>query len=121
MNPLTSGGSRLNLLPMNTISREMNRWIDELTNDSSCVGNVPVSIWEDETHYQLEFDLPGVVVDDVDIWIDDNVLHVTANRPVNEDIKFLRQERKFGSVARKFSMPTRVDGNNIEAVCHEAF
>ena len=115
MNQLISNGSRFNLLPMNSLSREMNRWIDELTVDAKDTAGAPASIWETDTHYFLEFDLPGVVADDVDINIVEDVLHVSANRPLKGDVTFLRQERRFGSVERQFSMPARVDENQIEA------
>ena len=66
MNAVTSNGSRFNLLPMNVFSREMNRWIDELNSESKCASCAPASIWESDVHFHLEFDLPGVHVDDVD-------------------------------------------------------
>lgn len=102
-------------LPMNSFSREMNRWIDDVTTDTQTAGEAPVSIWESETHYFLEFDLPGVVAENVDIKIVENVLHVSANRPSPNDETFLRQERRFGSVERRFSMPERIDEDQIEA------
>ena len=104
-----------NRLPLNSLSREMNRWMDELSGDSRAAREVPVSIWEDESHFFLEFDLPGVKSDDVDIKIIEDVLHVSAERPASEDETFLRQERRFGTVERKFSMPARIDENQIEA------
>ncbi len=115
MNAVLSNGSRFNLFPMNSLSREMNRWIDELTVDAKDTAGAPASIWETDTHYFLEFDLPGVVADDVDIKIVEDVLHVSANRPLKGDVTFLRQERRFGAVERQFSMPARVDKNQIDA------
>lgn len=115
MNSVMSNGSRLNLLPMNSLSREMNRWIDELSGSASSVSSAPASIWEDDTHYFLEFDLPGVVADDIDIKVVENTLHITANRPSKSDVNYLRQERRFGSVERTFSLPSRVDESQIEA------
>lgn len=114
MNAILANLSRRHL-PMNNLSSEMNRWIDELSTDAQTAGDAPVSIWENETHYFLEFDFPGVIADDVDIKIVENVLQVSANRPLKDDVTFLRQERRFGSVERKFSMPERVDENQIEA------
>ena len=58
-----------NRLPLNNLSREVSRWMDELTNDARGCCEAPVSIWEDESHFFLEFDLPGVNADDVDIKI----------------------------------------------------
>ena len=115
MNAVTSNGSRLILLPLSSVSREMNRWIDELTTEAKCAGCAPVSIWESDTHFHLEFDLPGVHVDDVDLSVVENVLHVTAERKAKSDVSFVRQERHLGTIERQFSLPTRIDESGIEA------
>ena len=115
MNNLMTNGSRFNLLPLGSVTREMNRWIDELAHDSKAVGTAPVSIWESDTHYHFEFDLPGVVAEDLDVKIVENVLHVLANRPQKTDVNFVRQERSFGQFERQFTLPSRVDENDVEA------
>lgn len=115
MNAITGNGSRLNLLPMNVFSREMNRWIDELSNEAQSVGHAPVSIWETDTHFHLEFDLPGMNVEDVDLKVVENVLHVNAKRELNEGVGYIRQERQFGQIERQFSLPARIDESGIEA------
>ena len=118
MNALTSNGSRFNLLPTNALSREMNRWIDELTADSKCAGSAgcaPVSIWETATQFHLEFDLPGVRPENVDLQVVDHVLHVTAMREAAGDVSFLRQERRFGTIERQFRLPAQIDETGIVA------
>ncbi len=115
MNAVTSNGSRFNLLPLSSVSREMNRWIDELTTETKCAGCAPVSIWESDTHFHLELDLPGVHVNDVDLKVVENVLHVTADRPAKDDVSFVRQERHFGTIERQFGLPVRIDESGIEA------
>ena len=115
MNAVSSNGSRLNLLPMNVFSREMGRWVDELANESKSVGHAPVSIWETDTRFRLEFDLPGVKVDDVDLKVVENVLHISAQRHAADDVTYLRQERSYGTIERQFSLPARIDESGIEA------
>jgi len=115
MNAPTTNGSRLNLLPMNVFARDMSRWIDELSSESKGAGVAPTSIWESDTHYYLEFDLPGVVVDDVDLKVVENVLHITASRDVPEDVSYIRQERSFGTIERQFGLPARIDESGIGA------
>ena len=63
----------------------------------------------------LEFDLPGVHVEDVDLKVVENVLHVTASRQPKGDVTFVRQERHFGTIERQFSLPARIDESGIEA------
>ena len=115
MNTLLTNGSRFNLLPMNPFSREMSRWIDELAGDAKVTNSAPASIWENDTHYHLEFDMPGVVSEDVDVKVHENTLHVSASRPAKSDVNFLRQERHFGLIERQFTLPARVDDSQIEA------
>jgi HSP20 family protein len=114
MNALTNG-SRLNLLPMNVFTRDLSRWIDELSPETKSAGVAPTSIWETDSHFHLEFDLPGVNVDDVDLKVVENVLHVTASRNVPEDVEYIRQERNFATVERQFGLPARIDESGIEA------
>ena len=115
MNALPTNGSRFNLLPMNIISREMSRWIDDLTSEESCRCAAPVSIAEFDTHYLLEFDLPGVDVDDVELKVVENVLHFSATREAPAETNFVRQERTFGSIERQFNLPSRIDESGIGA------
>lgn len=115
MNAVTSNGSRLNLLPMNSISREMSRWIDELSNEAKNSGSAPVNIWQTGTHFHLEFDLPGMNVEDVDLKVVENVLCVAAAREPCDEVTFIRQERPFGQVERQFKLPARIDESGIEA------
>jgi len=111
-------GSRFNLLPINTLSREMGRIFDEMnTSEKGDLGDsgVPVSIWESDDHYYFEFDVPGVTSDDVDVTVVEDVLTVVTERTNAEDQEYLRQERSYGVRERKFSLPARVDADNIEA------
>jgi HSP20 family protein len=115
MNALATNGSRFNLLPMNVFSRDLSRWIDDVSSENKCGNCAPASIWETDTHFHLEFDLPGSNVDDVDLKVVENVLHITASRNVPDDVEYIRQERKFGAVERQFGLPARIDESGIEA------
>lgn len=110
-----SNGSRLNFLPVSVFSREMGRWMDELTQDAKSARTASASVWEDDLHFFFEFDLPGVSVENVEVKVLENVLHVNANRPINEEVNFIRQERTFGAIERQFSLPARIDDSNIQA------
>ncbi len=121
MNTVLKNGSRFNLLPMNAFSREMSRWVNELSgdvgmaSDAGVVGQTPVSIWESDTSFHFQFDLPGVSPDDVDLKIIENTLHLTASRTPPADMMMMRQERRFGSIERQFLLPARVDANQVQA------
>lgn len=74
------------------------------------------SLWEDENHFYLEFDLPGVLQENVDVTIDKGVLKVTAERKAPEgERKYWHQERGYGRVERSVELPDTVDPAQVEA------
>ena len=108
-------GSRFNLLPINTLSREMGRIFDEMAVSDNRESGAPVSIWENDSHYYFEFDVPGVMSENVDVTVVEDVLTVATKREAPEGQEYLRQERSYAASERKFSLPARVDADNIEA------
>ncbi len=115
-------GSRLTLLPMGTWNHELGTWIDQMMQpmlgvqkDRHPEFSAPLSIWETDTHYHFEFDLPGVELPAIDMKLEQNVLHISAMRPVRADVEVIRQERGFGKIERQISLPERIDDEQIEA------
>ncbi len=76
-----------------------------------------IDIKELDTAYTFDVELPGVSKEDIEINVVDDVLSITINKieEVNEEnTKFVRKERKFGTYSRSFSIPD-VDTDNIKA------
>jgi len=69
---------------------------------------------ETDTHYLLNFDLPGVKKDDVKIDLKDNQLSVSGERK-GESKSRQGRERFYGSFYRSFTLPSNIDANKIEA------
>lgn len=77
-----------------------------------------VDIREDEDHYQLVADLPGVDREDVDITVEDNVLTFRGQRTTEQEDtgkNYRRRERVHGEFLRQFTLPDTVDLENIHA------
>ncbi|HMO13942.1 MAG TPA: Hsp20/alpha crystallin family protein [Pirellulaceae bacterium] len=115
-------GSRFTLLPMGTWNPELGTLMDHVLQpvlgrspNQTCDMTAPLSIWETDTHYHFEMDLPGVELSSVDMKLEKGVLHIVANRPVRADVEFIRQERCFGKIERLISLPDRIDEEKIEA------
>jgi HSP20 family protein len=73
---------------------------------------------EGEYAYHLEVDLPGMKKVDINIQIEDNVLVISGERKVKEEIKeenYYKIESSFGTFSRSFSLPDDVDVENIHA------
>ncbi|NPA65824.1 MAG: Hsp20/alpha crystallin family protein [Epsilonproteobacteria bacterium] len=77
-----------------------------------------VNTREDEDAYYIDVDLPGVKKDDVEISIDKNILTIKGKREVRKEVKeedYYRIESAYGTFARSFTLPEKVDTENIEA------
>jgi HSP20 family protein len=76
----------------------------------------PASLWEEEGRWSIEFDLPGVKLEDIDVTLEKNALTLTAERRApQEDRKFWHQERGYGRIERVITLPETVDPEGIEA------
>lgn len=77
-----------------------------------------VNTREDDDAYYIELDLPGVKKEDVEISVDKNILTIKGKREVkNEEEKndYYRIESAYGTFARSFTLPEKVDSENISA------
>ena len=77
-----------------------------------------VNTRETEDAYHIEVELPGVKKSDVDISVDGNVLTISGERNVKEEFKdedYHRVESRYGLFSRSFTLPEKVDIENIEA------
>jgi len=70
--------------------------------------------------YHIDVDLPGVNKDNVDIHIEEGVLHIFGERKTKEETKqedYYKIESSFGRFERRFTLPAGVDSENIHAEC----
>ncbi len=75
-------------------------------------------ISETEDGYEVRTELPGVSKDDVQISVKDNCLTIQGEKRWengDESKDYRRIERQFGNFERRFSLPPKVDVNNITA------
>jgi len=72
--------------------------------------------WRDGEQFVVEFDLPGVSPDSVDLDVERNVLTVTAQRPpLDQQADFLAAERPRGVFSRQLVLGDNVDLDRIQA------
>lgn len=77
-----------------------------------------VDILEEENHYLLKADLPGVDDKDLEITLDKNVLTIKGQRSdeVETETKSVtRRERFTGEFVRKFTLPETANGQATTA------
>ena len=61
--------------------REVDRLADRLWGTSAHPAVMPIDAWRDGDQFLIEFDLPGISADAVDLDVERNVLTIRAERP----------------------------------------
>ena len=78
-----------------------------------------MDIKENEDHFLVSADLPGVNEKDIEVTLQDGVLLLSGKRELNKQEKTERgyySERSYGSFCRSFTLGDGVEPDKIEAV-----
>lgn len=77
---------------------------------------MPMDAWREGDQFVIEFDLPGVSPDSIDLDVERNVLTVKAERvPRNGDWEMLASERIRGAFSRQLVLGDNLDLEHIQA------
>src|SRR3954449_5020211 len=77
---------------------------------------MPMDAWREGDRFVIEFDLPGVAKDSIDLDVERNVLTVRAERVArNGDWEALASERPKGVFSRQLVLGDNLDLDRIEA------
>ncbi|MCC7192514.1 MAG: Hsp20/alpha crystallin family protein [Phycisphaeraceae bacterium] len=104
--------------PLDNLQDEFNRTLSRWWSDGdrSVTGIYPVDIREDNDHIYVEAELPGFKKEDVEITLENGLLHIVAQRKVEEKKgESHLAERRFTRVARSFTLPNTVDETKVDA------
>ena len=77
---------------------------------------MPMDAWREGDTFMIEFDLPGVSQESIDLDVERNVLTVRAERVArNGDWEMLASERPRGAFSRQLVLGDNLDLDRIEA------
>jgi len=77
-----------------------------------------VNTREGEFAYHVEVDLPGVKKEDIEINVHDNVVTLSGERTIKNELKeenYYKVESDYGKFERSFSLPENSDVENVHA------
>ncbi len=77
-----------------------------------------VNTREGEFAYHIEIDLPGISKEDIEITTEDNVLTISGERKIKNEVKeedYYKVESQYGKFSRSFTLPEKVDISAIQA------
>ena len=96
--------------------RELDRFAQQVLGTAARPAVMPMDAWREGEEFVVEFDLPGIDADSLDIDIERNVVTVRAERPaVDPDREMLATERPRGVFSRQLVLGENLDTDRIEA------
>ena len=114
---------------MNTINRlreEMDHLFENFLGGAQRVagagfvqGYPAVNVWEDEQNLYAEAEVPGLTMDELEIYVVGNELTVRGERKEGEEQAYHRRERGVGKFQRVLPLPLPIDSEKVEARLHD--
>lgn len=96
--------------------RELDRLTQQAFGTLARPSTMPMDAWRDGDVFHVEFDLPGVSQDSIDIDVERNVVTVKAERPDRaSDAELVAAERPRGVFSRQLVLGDNVDTERIQA------
>lgn len=96
--------------------RDFDRIAQQILGTTNRPAVMPMDAWREGERFIIEFDLPGVAQDSVDLDVERNVLTVRAERLArNGDWEMLAAERPRGAFSRQLVLGDNLDLERIEA------
>jgi HSP20 family protein len=99
--------------------REFDRLAQQLLGTTGTINRpavMPMDAWREGDVFVLEFDLPGVAKESIDLDVERNVLTIKAERVArNGDWEMLASERPRGLFSRQLVLGDNLDLDRIEA------
>jgi HSP20 family protein len=96
--------------------RDLDRFTQQMSGTAARPAVMPMDAWRDGDQFVVEFDLPGIDEQSLDIDIERNVVTVRAERPaVDPNREMLATERPRGVFSRQLVLGENLDTEKIEA------
>ncbi len=100
--------------------RELDRFTQQALGTAARPAVMPMDAWREGDAFFVEFDLPGINRDSLDLDIERNVVTVRAERPaVDPNREMLATERPRGIFSRQLVLGDNLDTERIEASYQE--
>ena len=99
--------------------RELDRLTQQVSGNPGTLARpsvMPMDAWQDGHEFIVEFDLPGVSPESIDLDVERNVLTVKAERKaLTGDREFIAAERPRGVFNRQLILGDTLDTENVQA------
>jgi HSP20 family protein len=113
--------------PLMRLQDEMNRAFEGFFEDAPALRGYgaaypAVNLWEDGDGAYVECELPGLAMEDLEIYVTGNEVTINGERKLvgpNEGASYHRRERATGRFSRTMTMPWEIEADKVEAKLHD--
>jgi len=96
--------------------RDLDRLTQQVFGTSARPVVMPMDAWREDDRFVVEFDVPGMNPDSLNLDVERNVITVRAERPrLDEDRQMIAAERTRGVFSRQVFLGDALDTDRIEA------
>lgn len=97
--------------------RELDRLAQQVMGTAARPAAMPIDAYRENDRFVIQFDLPGVQPDSIDLTVEKNVLTVHAQRSgfTGNDVEMLVAERPQGTFSRQLFLGETLDSDKIQA------
>ena len=96
--------------------RDLDRLTQQVFGTAARPALMSMDAWQENDRFIVEFDLPGIDANSIDLDVERNVLTVRADRPAREGIEeLIAAERPRGVFSRQLILGDNLDTENITA------
>ncbi len=96
--------------------RDLDRLTQQVFGTAARPAVMPMDAWRDGEAFVVEFDLPGVKADSLDLDVERNTLTVHAERPARDETQeMVASERPTGMFSRQLFLGDNLDTEKIDA------
>lgn len=96
--------------------RDLDRLTQQVFGTAARPAIMPMDAWREGEKFIVEFDLPGISADSLDLDVERNVLTVRAERPgLDQNREMVSAERPRGVFSRQLFLGDNLDPDKIEA------
>jgi HSP20 family protein len=114
------------LHPISRLRTEMDRLFDGFFGEGSVVDPFPwhqrrafpaLNFWEDEHNLYAEAEVPGLKMEDLEVYVLGNELTISGKRTAVEqpEVAYHRRERGVGPFTRTLRLPVDIDADKVNA------
>ena len=104
------------MLGRNDPFRELDRFTQQVLGTAARPAVMPMDAWREGDDFVVEFDLPGIEEQSLDLDVERNVVTVRAQRPdVDPGREMLATERPRGVFSRQLVLGDNLDTDRIQA------